>query len=983
MYDGKTAFVGHITLIKGVPFYGFHVGYSFFLKIYMLNPLHMTRLADLLRQGAIMSKALQPYESHLQYLLQWMCDYNLFGCGYIDSKVVRFRGPVPSHAELNSTTHRWHDQTIHQSRISDELQLPRQSHCSLEVDLCCQDILNRNEIKERSLHHDFVERKTPLPSDEKLVHSMAGLWRDETRRRKARLGQADESSTPFPPEVLVSVSADPRDSQKGGWIHEEEYREKLAEIAMDEKNKSDGRRLDFDSFVGKTPFEGRIKTSIESVKDLFPDNLQLISESRKNSQSARAADENPEDEEVEVDEKRAFSLEEDLFNYASDEDIVREMEMSQRRQKDHVEELYAEDGITENEHTSIVNGVNGRPDGNAIENVKVDPTRAADGPTSSGELAALGIRAAGDHTHVNQDAFEIPLEYGCDITGALKQDGRSKRPGSASGPGAKRRKMIHDERPQSRDQVEDVATVADTNDHSYPTNASTDFNTEDSHNSMDKQIDRRKDEGQTKHLTPPSSQESGRTRSVRGNRKLLYPVVKDPYNLDSVPKSSPNSHPTTNGSQKSKDKSVALEKSSGQSSNGWVTRRPSAPEFSFSSFASPSTQILQLSHKVHQAFGVIPQKSVLCFGLGPPTVADLVQERRYLKMPSVVYQKAHYSDERDAPDRAREYAGKEFRLESTTVPYLPDFDSTGLSAAKASSKLGVVLEKATEERIYQKRRRACSLRTWMIGRTPPSRAEVVRELQLHDDPLMKSHTPDTAGASRNIAKEEISQIDAVTQKNRHGFKYSQKQESTSVQHETQYMSIMSLEVHVNTRGNLVPNPEQDTIECIFWCIQTDDEDVVVNGINEGTHIGVLVFSENAGLAHKISQQYDVEIDEENSELDLMIRMVDIVRRHDPDILTGYEVHGGSWGFLIERARYKYEYNLCDEFSRMLSQSHGRFGKENDRWGFNHTSTIRVTGRHMINIWRAMRGSSTSFSTRWRMSSSTYCIGVSRTTHTKT
>jgi DNA polymerase elongation subunit (family B) len=36
-------------------------------------------------------------------------------------------------------------------------------------------------------------------------------------------------------------------------------------------------------------------------------------------------------------------------------------------------------------------------------------------------------------------------------------------------------------------------------------------------------------------------------------------------------------------------------------------------------------------------------------------------------------------------------------------------------------------------------------------------------------------------------------------------------------------------------------------------------------------------------------------------------------------------------------------------------SHGRFGRENDRWGFTQASAIRVTGRHMINIWRAMRG----------------------------
>lgn len=47
--------------------------------------------------------------------------------------------------------------------------------------------------------------------------------------------------------------------------------------------------------------------------------------------------------------------------------------------------------------------------------------------------------------------------------------------------------------------------------------------------------------------------------------------------------------------------------------------------------------------------------------------------------------------------------------------------------------------------------------------------------------------------------------------------------------------------------------------------------------------------------------------------------------------------------------------MCDELSRMKSMSHGHFSRETDRWGFTQASAIRVTGRHMINIWRAMRG----------------------------
>ncbi|KAL1381522.1 ribonuclease H-like domain-containing protein [Phyllosticta capitalensis] len=111
-YDGKALFVAHISLVKGVPFFGYHVGYKYYLKVYLLNPLHMTRLAELLQQGNILAKVMQPHESHLQYLAQWMCDYNLFGCGYIDCAKVRFRAPVPEWESLSQTTHRWHDRSI-------------------------------------------------------------------------------------------------------------------------------------------------------------------------------------------------------------------------------------------------------------------------------------------------------------------------------------------------------------------------------------------------------------------------------------------------------------------------------------------------------------------------------------------------------------------------------------------------------------------------------------------------------------------------------------------------------------------------------------------------------------------------------------------------------------------------------------------------------------------------------------------------------
>ena len=951
MFEGKATFVAHITLVKGVPFYGFNVGYKFFLKIYMLNPLHMTRLADLLRQGTIMKRTLQPYESHMQYLLQWMCDYNLYGCAYIDTKVVRFRSPIPAFLETNGTAEQWHDRSIPESSILDAMSIQRQSHCSLEVDICVQDILNRHEISQRPLHHDFVERKISLDPELKLVHSMAGLWRDETRRRKARMGLAEESSSPFPPEVLVSVSADPRNSQRGGWIHEEEFQRKIDDIIVEEKNKSDGRKVAFDSFIAKTPFERLVKTTLESVEELYPQNLQLISTSSPSLRAVQDANINALNEETEVDENRVLSYEEDEYGYASDEDIAREMEMSQRRRKEHVEVYFPVEDKAESEHRQELDLVKNMAPGEPNEsNKKRKP------PASSADLAALGIRVVGHPAPAKEDAFDIPEDYGEPFMSFSRK--RKNTEGSSSTPGLsnKRSKIAQIMRVTSNGCSEDPPEPNWSQGQSSPvTDGFSDLGVEapySIHHPNSQASNKSISQHNQTNRTPTSSYENRRRGLGSGNQKLSFPIVKAPHNSGRFARLDPNRASPSKRAGGSKKMSVAFQISEDPQSDG---SNSTHSKNILASQWTPSLRVLRLCVRVHEAFHIPISKHLLCFAQGPPNTADITQERRETHMPAVIYQAAYYNTEKDVPERAREYAGRDFKLESGTVPYLPDFDHTGKLADDSGAKQGIVVDKAAEDRTHRMRRMLCGLRSWEICLRPPMRSEVQTWLESEAKLDGTVKTPGASLAGKSSSQDELSQIDTATQRNQHGFKYSQKQKSTSVQHETQYMSIMSLEIHVNTRGKLVPNPEVDAIECIFWCIQSDDQDLEVNGANEGTHVGVLALTEKGGLAHKIARQYGVEVDEEASELDMMNRMVDIVRQHDPDILTGYEVHGGSWGYMIERARQMYDYNLCDEFSRMLSHSHGRFGKENDRWGFNHTSTIRVTGRHMINIWRAMRG----------------------------
>ncbi|KAI0454042.1 DNA polymerase family B [Xylaria acuta] len=936
VYAGKNRYVARITLVKGVPFYGFYVGYRFYLKIYMLNPMVMTRLAELLQQGAIMKQKLQPYEAHLQYLLQFMIDYNLYGCAYIDARKVYFRAPVPPHGEDENFTHLWHSQSVPQPFITDDPDLPRASHCSIEVDICVQDILNRHEIRERQLHHDFSERNNPLPADTKLVHSMAGLWKDETKRRKRRMPDLTAGSSPFPPEVLVSMSADPRDSQRPGWIHEEEYRDQIQELVRQEHEQSDGKELTFERFVESVPFESTVKTVLQSVEDLYPDNQEPGPEA-----TLPIEGEGDLTSSIVVDEDRILDLEpneDDVFPNDSDEDAVRasnalkdaSIPKSQSRKiplkcrsklSDMIEEA------VEHTRTSRSSPLD-HPAPHALSdtlNPGSDPslfpegiyasclrTRQWTNPPISGAL----LNAAADHGLVSR----VQGTHRVQLAPML-----SKHHAESALESTKTKRRRVEFAPLTSTSISNV--LRKPNEHTV---------------AEEIKFTRSSQDGKEKAEMETSKQS--------GLQRLDFPVVKDPHDLTTILRLSQTSSQRSDDGQLKKHVSFEL---------ATPTTRPSATINSKTSTLESSDSSVSTPKAIKPVnimdIGCTPrsQSGFFVYHQTAPPVTEVLSTMQSYDRPDVIYQGPYYSKDKDVPLRAREYAGQEFRLEGNTLPFLPDFDATGESLANFGIKSESMFGYRGDAEVYRKQRIECSLRSWEIAQPPPSFAEAQRWSQHLQD--MDYSTGSVLKVGDPKLRPYLSQIDGATQKNKYGFKYSQKTKSTSVQHEAQYMSTMSLEIHVNTRGKLVPNPEEDEVQAIFWCSKSDGNFATGDNAPPAVESGVIVLSEDGSLAQNIQKLTGTEIIEESSELDLMVRMVEIVRNRDPDILTGYEVHGSSWGFLIERARIKYDYNLCDEFSRMKSQSFGRIGKEADKWGFNTTSTIRVTGRHMINIWRSMRG----------------------------
>ncbi|KAJ2195574.1 DNA polymerase zeta [Coemansia sp. RSA 530] len=78
------------------------------------------------------------------------------------------------------------------------------------------------------------------------------------------------------------------------------------------------------------------------------------------------------------------------------------------------------------------------------------------------------------------------------------------------------------------------------------------------------------------------------------------------------------------------------------------------------------------------------------------------------------------------------------------------------------------------------------------------------------------------------------------------------------------------------------------------------------------------------------------------------------RSVDPDILCGYEVQRGSWGFLVERAEHAYGLQLEHALSRLSYRPQAGYKRAHDSWGYRKGAAIKFAGRNVLNIWRLLR-----------------------------
>ncbi|KAG0031787.1 DNA polymerase zeta [Podila clonocystis] len=260
----KSQYVAAITPVKGIPFYGYYVGYSCFLKIYLFNPDFESRIVELMRSGAIMATHFQPFEAHVPYKLQFFIDYNLYGMGWLELEDALLRNDVPD-PRVGDSPLRITKATVAGTRIWCQENDPgRISTCEIEMDTTVDRIINRDRAPERDTHKNLSECFTP-PSSTAQVPSMAGLWEDDARRRKANNLPSQE-----PPKTQA------RCEESIPWLNHDLSKHMVADLVHEMMQQSQAHSAHqigstFESFkIKEDPLAASFMTAYASVDYLCP-----------------------------------------------------------------------------------------------------------------------------------------------------------------------------------------------------------------------------------------------------------------------------------------------------------------------------------------------------------------------------------------------------------------------------------------------------------------------------------------------------------------------------------------------------------------------------------------------------------------------------------------------------------------------------------------------------------------------------------------
>ena len=237
-----------------------------------------------------------------------------------------------------------------------------------------------------------------------------------------------------------------------------------------------------------------------------------------------------------------------------------------------------------------------------------------------------------------------------------------------------------------------------------------------------------------------------------------------------------------------------------------------------------------------------------------------------------------WSDARDHV-KLKELRGKCTSIASRLVSSLPDFGSRLNREIGRTKSRSIVLSPLKDPPSV------ASVKEWIRQQKTKEESEAAAK-------AAATSTGSTEG-KREQAKKDRSQLEAPSMSNSFGFRVSfgNCQEAKAV-HQHQFLTVLSMELHVSTRQYLRPDPEFDAIDVIFYSLTNDVP--VESDVPDAVNGAIIVQSNQRRPSSNLFTRSGIFTDMEllfvDSEEQLFCEWINLIQRWDPDILIGYEVN---------------------------------------------------------------------------------------------
>ncbi|XP_068631167.1 DNA polymerase zeta catalytic subunit isoform X2 [Battus philenor] len=941
-----------ISLVKGLPFYGFHDKEHLYLKVFLYNPGLIKQAVELCSNGAILGQPLQPHESHLNFTLQFFIDFNLFGMSNIDLQKVKFRRSGISQISNVSIDN------------LDEINLKPESVCYFEADCVASHIINRQRIGKA----DGIENP-----------GLEEVWNQEIERRK-QLNMSVASKT-------LSQVKDKTDETDSHYKFQNMFLAKNSNLL--DKPVDTGQKLSNDVVDIYYPAEIRHGSQFFNATDISThipeDTLNLSINKMLNSYVNDAVlDSTIVDENIALNS--SFSLHysqvildsedldlvdllQDLEDKVIDEDSVMGTPADgvQNKSDAELEEEYSQvfnddtifldpekcedvtNGYTSSWNDSFWEGANipqldGTCDDDHVKKVRKRKMR-------SFKLGLSKPKSRSDPKPNAIDKYDQNMDKG---TPDKTIGDVNKVPGALR---SETNQTLMDCNSHNSKNVKDISVSHSLNQYNAYLNSQGNGNVMKQGVAIEYDKDRQFEPvaGSSKlHL---SKKESMNLSEISDNDSFESPVENDDMDIKSF-------YNTSKIFDVSSENSAFLEKSTVDCDDEKtcdITIDTLGPPNNFTSNKS-----------------IIITPKVL-----PPSKTCVMYTSEHYGIPKHRNPKPFYSNYKDVGDKV-EIGQMVIKLYSNLAQDQEPFEKILNTTSIEEWRQLLFLQQTNEMSDVKKPE---ILKSLLAGNTqcilePVKKAPTRYNVMDWAKQQVESSKPTNSfnnckEISKNLDELESSQVIGLNEddiNNSTSLELTDKENKEinclqvtmqpdgsflcfgSVENqgdsiletptvEVDFLTLMLVEVHTSVRYDLNPDPAIDAIQAIFIYVKNDcpSNHFLQKSISE-----VLVVDSLQVPKYLDRCIFDVNVTYIDNEVQCLEKLIELVKKHDPDIMCGYEIEMNSWGYIIERAQ-NLGMEIVKEISRITEKNRQK------RWR-NDDSELegRVIGRITFNVWRLFR-----------------------------